>query len=117
MKEWKWALSKVITYGLAVEGLWAEAYREQAETSLAQATVEASTNADRSALRLLNNQFAHLAKWESDVFADRKALNGAETVDPNALQDDPALTKISSCGTVLNNMLVCRTFADSPSCD
>src|SRR5216684_4311738 len=93
MKEWKGALRTMITYGLAVDGLWAETYREQAETSLAQATVEASTN------------------------ADRKALNGAETVDPNALQDDPALTKISSCGRFLNNMLVGRTFADNASCD
>ena len=117
MKEWKGALRAMITYGFAVDGSWAQTYREQAETSLAQAAVEASTNADRSALQLLSNQFAHLAKWERDVFADREVLNGAETIDPNALQDDPALTKISSCGRFLNNMLVGRTFADNPSCD
>jgi hypothetical protein len=102
---------------LAVDGSLAQTYREQAETSLTQATVAASTDADRSALQLLSNEFAHLAKWESDVLADRKALNGAETVDPNALQDDPALTKISNCGRFLNKMLVGRTFADNPSCD
>jgi len=117
MKEWKGALTTMITYGLAVDGLWAQTYREQTETSLTQATVAASTNADRSALQLLSNEFAHLAKWESDVLADRKALNGAETVDPNALQDDPALTRISNCGRFLNKMLVGRTFADNPSCD
>jgi|SRR5712664_1172712 len=117
MKEWKGALRTMITYGLAVDDSWAQTYREQAETSLTQAAVEASTDGDRSALQLLSNQFAHLAKWESDVFADRKALNGAETVDPNALQDDPALTKISSCGRFLSNMLVGGTFADNSSCD
>jgi hypothetical protein len=117
MKEWKGALATMITYGLAVDGSLAQTYREQAETSLTQATVAASTDADRSALQLLSNEFAHLAKWESDVLADRKALNGAETVDPNALQDDPALTKISNCGRFLNKMLVGRTFADNPSCD
>ena len=117
MKEWKGALTTMITYGLAVDGLWALTYREQAETSLTQATVAASTDADRNALRLLTNEFAHLAKWESDVLADRKALNGAETVDPNALQDDPALTKISNCGRFLSKMLIGRTFADNSSCD
>jgi hypothetical protein len=117
MKEWKGALQTMITYGLAVDGSGAQIYREQAETSLMQATLAASTNADGSALQLLSNEFAHLAKWESDVIADREALNSAKTLDPNALQDDPALTKISSCGRFLNNMLVSRTFADNPSCD
>ena len=117
MKEWKGALRTMITYGLAVDDSWAQTYREQAETSLTQAAVEASTEGDRSALQLLSNQFAHLAKWESDVFADRKALNGAETVDPNGLQDDPALAKITNCGRFLNNMLVGGTFADHSSCD
>ena len=117
MKEWKGALRTMITYGLAVDDSWAQTYREQAETSLTQAAVEASTEGDRSALQLLSNQFAHLAKWESDVFADRKALNGAETVDPNGLQNDPALAKITNCGRFLNNMLVGGTFADHSSCD
>jgi hypothetical protein len=117
MREWKGALATMITYRFTVDERWAQTYREQAETSLTQATVEASTNADRSALQLLSNEFAHLAKWESDVLADRKALNGAETVDANGLQDDPALTKISNCGRFLSKMLVGRTFTDNPSCD
>jgi len=116
MKEWKGALQTMITYGFAIDGSGAQIYREQAETSLTQAVVAASTNADRSALQLLSNEFAHLAKWESDVLADRKALNSAKTLDPNALQDDPELAKISSCGRFLNKMLVSRTFADNLSC-
>ena len=116
MKEWKGALQMMITYGFAIDGSGAQIYREQAETSLTQATLAASTNADRSALQLLSNEFAHLAKWESDVLADRKALNTAKALDPNALQDDPTLAKISNCGRFLNMMLVSRTFADNPSC-
>ena len=116
MKEWKGALQTMITYGFAIDGSGAQIYREQAETSLTQAMVAASTNADRSAMQLLSNEFAHLARWESDVLADRKALNSAKTLDPNALQDDPELAKISSCGRFLNKMLVSRTFADNSSC-
>ena len=117
MREWKGALTTMVTYGFAVDGSGAQTYREQAETSLAQAEVAASTNADRNTLQLLSNEFTHLSKWESDVLADRKVLNGAETVDPNALQDEPALTKISNCGRFLSKMLVGRTFADNSSCD
>ena len=117
MREWKGALRTMVTYGLAVDGSGAQTYREQAETSMAQAAVEASTSADRNALQLLNNEFAHLSKWENDVFENRKVLNGAETIDPNALQNDPALTKISDCGRFLNTMLVGRTFADNSSCN
>ena len=117
MREWKGALTTMVTYGFAVDASWAQTYRQQAETSLAQASVAASTNGDRSAMQLLSNEFAHLAKWESDVFADRKALNGAETADANGLQNDQALAKISSCGRFLNKMLVSLTFTDNPSCD
>jgi len=117
MKEWKGALGTMVTFGLAVDGTWAQTYRDQVEASIARASVAAMTGSDRSALQLLNNQFAHLAKWESDFIAERKALNGAKTVDANAIQNDPALTKISNCGRFLNTMLVSRTFADNASCD
>jgi hypothetical protein len=117
MKEWKGALGTMVTFGLAVDGTWAQTYREQVETSIARASVAATTSSDHSALQLLNNQFARLAKWESDFIAERKALNGAKTVDPNAMQNDPALTKISNCGRFLSTMLVSRSFADNASCD
>jgi 4-hydroxyphenylpyruvate dioxygenase-like putative hemolysin len=117
MKEWKGALGTMVTYGLAVDGTWAQTYQDRVRTSLGQATVAASTNSDHSALQLLTTQFAHLANWENEFIAERKALNGARTVDPNALQTDPALVKISSCGRFLSTMLVSRVFADNANCD
>ena len=117
MKGWKGALGTMVTYGLAIDGTWAQAYRDQVEASIARASVAATTSSDHSALQLLNNQFAHLAKWESDFIAERKALNGAKTVDQNALQNDPALTNISACGRFLSVMLMSRIFADNASCD
>ncbi len=117
MKEWKGALGTMVTFGLAVDGTWAQTHHEQVETSITQASLAATTSSDHSALQLLNNQFAHLAKWESDFIAERKALNGAKTVDPNAMQDDATLTKISNCSRFLSAMLVSRTFADNASCN
>jgi hypothetical protein len=117
MREWKGVLETMVTYGLAVSGAWAQAYHDRVETSLAQANVAASTNSDRDALRLLNNQFASLSKWAGDIVSERQALNGARTMDPNALKNDPVLTKISNCSKFLSTMLVSAAFADNPSCN
>jgi hypothetical protein len=65
MKEWKGALGTMVTFGLAVDGSWAQIYHERVQTSLEQATVAASTNSDHNALQLLNTQYANLAKWEA----------------------------------------------------
>jgi hypothetical protein len=117
MKEWKGVLGTMVTFGLAVDGSWAQIHHERVQTSLEQATVAASTNSDRNAFQLLSTQFANLAKWESVVVAERQNHNGARTVAPNSLQNDPVLTKFSSCGKFLTTMLSNGIFADSPSCD
>jgi hypothetical protein len=117
MREWKGAVGTMVTFGLAVSGAWAHTYHEQAETSLAQASVAASSNSDRKALQLLNNEYNSLSQWASSVAAARQALNGAMTTDPNALQNDPALAKISKCDAFLSSMVVSRVFADDSSCE
>jgi hypothetical protein len=83
MKEWKGVLGTMVTFGLAVDGSWAQIYHERVQTSMQQATVAASTNSDHNALQLLNTQFANLAKWESVFLAERQNHNGARSVAPN----------------------------------
>jgi len=117
MKEWKGVLGTMVTFGLAVDGSWAQIYHDRVQTSLQQATVAASTNSDHNALQLLSTQFANLAKWESVVVAERQNHNGARTVAPNSLQNDPVLTKFSNCAKFLTTMLGSGMFADNPSCD
>jgi hypothetical protein len=116
MKEWKGALATMVTFGLAAGGGWAQEYHNRVEMSVTQASVAATTESDRNALQLLNNEFATLANWASDIVAERHALNGARTVDPNSLQNDRVLAKISDCGRFLNSMLVSGAFIDNPSC-
>jgi hypothetical protein len=115
MKEWKGVLGTMVTVGLAVDDSWAQIHHEP--TSLEQASVTASTSSDHNALQLLSTQFANLARWESVVVAERQNHNGARTVAPNSLQNDPVLMKFSSCGKFLTTMLGSGIFADNPSCD
>jgi len=116
MREMRGAVRAMITYGLAVSDNWAEDERGRVMTGLRQAEVAATTEDDQHALQLLQNEADKLASWADSVFAARQALNGAMTVDPNALQNDPALAKIRTCGQFLNTMLVSGAFADDPSC-
>jgi hypothetical protein len=116
IREWRGVIGTMVTYGLAVSGTWAQDYRERVDEGLMQSTLAASTDADRNALQLLKNESDNLAGWASEVMAARQALNGAKTVDPNALQNDPVLAKITSCGRFLNAMLVSGAFSDDGSC-
>src|SRR5450432_1201432 len=116
MREYRGTIRAMITYGLAVSEAWAQQYQEQVLVGLHQADVAAANDADRNALQLLHNEADKLNAWAGGVYAARQALNGASTVDPNALQNDPVLAKIRSCGQFLNSMIVSRTFADDPIC-
>src|SRR5467141_2074734 len=116
MREMRGAIRTMITYGLAVSDTWAQEDQGRVMTGLRQAEVAATTEDDQHALQLLQNEADKLASWADSVFAARQVLNGAMTVDPNALQNDPAAVKIRSCGQFLNTMLVSGAFADDPSC-
>jgi hypothetical protein len=117
MKEWTGAVATMVTYGLAADVTRAQDDHDKVETTLAQASVAASTSADHDAFRLLNNQFSAVQNWASSVAAERQALNGDKTMDPNALQNDPALAKITNCASFLNSMLASGTFSDNATCD
>ena len=116
MREWRGAIGTILMYGAPVVGTWPQDYRNRAEASLMQAAVAASTASDQEALELLRNEFANLAQWASDVVATRQALNATNTVNPDVMQNDPALAKISDCSRFLGAMLVSGVFADNPSC-
>jgi hypothetical protein len=44
----KGALGTMVTFGLAVDGSWAQIYHERVQASLEQATLAASTNGERT---------------------------------------------------------------------
>ena len=116
MREWRGAIGAMVTYGLAVNGSWSQDYHSRVEAGLAQTALAASTDADRNALPLLRGEFDNLTSWANEVLAARQALNGAKTVDPNALRNDPSLAKITDCSRFLNGMVVSGSFTDNASC-
>ncbi|MGO9642596.1 MAG: hypothetical protein ACLP1Y_14980 [Candidatus Acidiferrales bacterium] len=116
MREWRGAIATMIIYGLAVSGKWADGYHDQARAGLSQAASTVSTEGDRDALQLLRNETDQLASWAGGVSTDRQNLNTTRALDPNTLQNDPALARITSCSQFLSGMLVTGVFADDASC-
>lgn len=116
MREWRGAIGAMVTYGLAINGTWAQDYRNRVQTGLTQLASAASTDGDRNALQLLTSEFDNLAEWSNEIFTERQNLNGAKTVDPNALSNDPQLAKITNCSHSLEGILISGTFSDDGSC-
>jgi hypothetical protein len=116
MREWRGAVGAILSYGVPVVGSWPQDYHDRVEAGLMQVSVAATTPADEDAMQLLQNEFSNLARWTGDVVATRQSLNATNTVRPDTMQNDPALTKISNCSRFLNSMLVSGMFADDPSC-
>src|ERR1700758_4269385 len=98
MREWKGAIGSVVTSGIPVVGTWSQDYHDRIEADLMQATLAASTEQDRQALELLQQQLTRLSEWAGNVLGEREALNADRKIDPNSLQKDQSLAKISQCG-------------------
>ena len=116
MREWRGAVGTILTYGVPVVGTWPQDYHDRVEANLAQVAVAATTAADHDALGLLQNEFANVSQWASDIVSARQSMNATNTVNPNYMQNDPALAKITRCNSFLSSMLVSGVFSDNPSC-
>ena len=116
MREWRGAVSAVVTSGVPVVGTWPDDYHDRVGNDLLQATLAASTVQDNQAVQLLQQEYALLTDWANKVLGERKDLDAARSIDPNSLQSDQALAKISKCGQFLSSMIVGGNFYDDSSC-
>ena len=116
MREWKGAVAYIVATGMPVAGTWSQDDKDRIEADIMKTALAISTEADHQALQLLKQEFALLSEWADKVLGEREALQGARSVDPNALREDQALAKISECGKFLSWMIVSGSFSDDPSC-
>jgi hypothetical protein len=114
VREWRSALLNAIQNGYPVTDAWMDTYRNQAVTAMRLVGVAASTDSDRSALPLLNNELDKMQKLSAKVLAARKNMN---YIAPDALKDDPLNQQILSCARSLSAMAASGQFQDDGSCD
>lgn len=113
IREWRSALTNAVRQGYPVTEDWVAGFRGQAQQNLRLVSVAASTDADRNALRLLNNEFNNMKKL-SDRFV--KANQSRTYVPPTALDNDPLDQRILSCAHSLAAMAANNQFVDDGSC-
>ena len=116
MRERRGAIGTLVTTGMPVAGTWSQDYHDRVEANLMQATLAASTESDHQALELLQHEYALLSKWADTVLGEREALNAERTIDPNSLDNDQSLAKISKCDQFLSSMIVGGDLYDDPIC-
>lgn len=117
MREWASTLAYAIQNGYHVTDSWVATYREQASHSVNLASAAASTEADRNAFQLLNNEFEAVRQWSNKLVEARKSMDTAKyALSANALRDEPLSQKIITCGHFLASMFGSRSFQDDASC-
>jgi len=117
MREWATTLAYAIQHSYGVTEGWVAGYREKAAGSLQLASAAASTEADKNALSLLNNEFESVQQWSTQLVQAKESMDTAKYVmSPNALKDDPLSQKIITCGRFLGAMLASGNSQDDGSC-
>lgn len=117
MREWASPLAYAIQNGYPVTEQWVAGNQAQAANGLGLASIAATTDADRSALQLLTNEFEAVKEWSNKLVEARKSMDaGKYAISTSALQDDPLSQKIMACGRFLAAMLASGNFQDDPSC-
>jgi hypothetical protein len=113
IREWRSALANAVQNGFPISEDWLAGYRGQAATALRLASVAVSTDSDRNAFQLLNNEFENMKKLSNNYVAARRSLN---YISPDALTNDPLNQKIVNCGHSLAAMAASGQFEDDGSC-
>lgn len=113
IREWRIILANAVQHGYPVAEDWLSAYRDQAAKNLSLASVAASTDYDRGALKLLTNEFDNMQKLSNNIFAIR---NSRDYLSPDALNDDPLNQRILSCAHSLASMVASGRFEDDGTC-
>ena len=113
IREWRSAILNAVQNGYAVTDTFVAGFQGQAATSLHLASVAISTDSDRNAYQLLNNEYATMQKLSNKILSARKGMNYIPT---DALKDDPLDQKILNCARSLASMAASGQFLDDGSC-
>jgi hypothetical protein len=116
MREWRGAIGTILMYNAPVVGTWPEDYRARVQLSLDQLKISVMTADDSGAMGLMESEFQNVANWADGVVSARRNLDATNTSRATAMQEDPQLAKITTCGRFLSSMLVSGQLDDDPSC-
>ena len=113
IREWRDSLQSAIERPYPIGDDWRSQYLSRAVDGLQRASVEATTDADRSALQLLTSEFNNM-----EALADKylEKSEAAEYTRPDAVKNDPMNRDILTCARSLDSMISNAQFIDDGSC-
>jgi hypothetical protein len=83
---------------------------------LRQAQMSATTQGDQQAGDMLQKHFSDVDAWVGKLIEARKNMDATNAVDPNSVDQDPDLVRITTCEKAFNAMLEKGTFAPIAEC-
>ena len=113
IREWRSALLTAVEYGYKMTDTVLNDYEAPATKNLRIASVAATTDSDRNALRLLSREFDHMQELSTKILKARKNLSYIST---DSLKKDPLDQKILKCARSLAAMAADGEFQDDGSC-
>jgi hypothetical protein len=113
IREWRSVLTNSVRHGYPVSEDWLSDFRAQAAKNLMLASVAASTDYDRGAIKFLNSGFDDMDKLSNNILAIRKTR---DYLAPDAMDNDPLNKRILSCAHSLVSVFASGRFEDDGTC-
>jgi hypothetical protein len=113
IREWRSTLMNAVQRGYPVTEDWIENFRAQAQEALLLASLDASTESDRSATPLLANELNNMERLSGKFVEANKSMT---YVFPDALQNDPLDQRILKCAHSLAAMAASGELTDDEAC-
>jgi hypothetical protein len=88
IREWRSALLIAAENGYKMTDVWVDHYHAPAAKNLRLASVAATTDSDRNALRLLSKEFDHMQELSNQILTARKNLS---YISPDSVKNDPLI--------------------------
>jgi hypothetical protein len=113
VREWRSALLIAVENGYRMTDVWLDQYQAPAAKNLRLASIAATTDSDRDALRLLSKELDHMQELSKRILTARKNLS---YISADSLKKDPLDQKILKCARSLAAMAASGEFQDDGSC-
>ena len=94
VREWRSTVENAIRTNNPVDEIWVSGYRRTAENGMTLAVAAATTDSDRKAVALMQNELNHMRQW-SDRFLNMRKT--ASYISPDILDNDALDQKILAC--------------------
>ena len=114
IREWRAAIENAVRTSNPVEDSWVSPLRRASESSIAVAASAASTDSDRKAVPLLQNQLNNMRQLSDRLLEMRRSMTYMRT---DLLDNDPVDQRILACARGLAAIAVPGgQFVDVPAC-